>query len=1542
MRRVAILFGVLFLAALAALAQAPDGDQTSDNGFLTNLLEDQLSAPGRQIRLSGVTGALSSRARIQSITISDARGPWLEINDVELDWNRLQLLLGRVNVNRLSAGRIAWLRRAEPPRTRPIDLADAEAKPFALPELPVSIDLRELRIDSLVLDEQVFGTAAELSADGNLTLAGGVLDAALDILRKDAPGGELALKAAFSNETRQIDLDLHLSEPDGGLVASLLRIEDTPAIDLRIAGSGPLDNVDFDVALDAAGKRLAGGQIALRGTDAGLGFDADLRGGLTPLIPADFREFFAGETAVRVSGLSKTGGGVRIDDLVLSGAVLDLTGRAETGADGFLRSLDLSGTLGDPAAPAVRLPVPGQETRLNSAVLRVSFGDSSNWSGLLVLDRLSTGGIEMEDVTLDMGGHARNLEDPARRDVTIALEGLATGVWAADPKVRAALGPRLDLFADAALKPGGAIDLRQVQLGGNGLSVFTAGTFEDLVFTGRGALNVADIAILSGITGRRLSGALALRAEGNVTPLSGGFDLALDGSAEDLVLGDPRLDGLMAGKTTLSGRAVRDAGGFRTENLRLENPQLAFASNGQVSTRTTDFGFDASLTDLALVDPRAAGAVTASGRAQGTGRSIGVTLDAGIESGSLLGRSISGLDLGFDGRMEGSDVSGRVSGGGQLDSLVLDLGADLAVAGETRSVSDLRFALGANSLTGEITQTTGAPLTGKLSLRAPDVASLAALALVEAGGSLTADIALDAGDPGQAIAVNASAGDLAFGANRVGALRVDARVNDAFGLPFVTGTLDGRDIAVAGQDIASISAKAEQSDAETMRVTAESRLAIGTLVDASAELARQPGGFAATLETLRLRQAGQTAQLAAPATVTVAEGAVTLTPLELDFGTGKLSAEGRVAEDIDLRLDIADMPLDIANAIRPQLALAGVVNGTARVGGTRAAPNITFDAGATGLAAAPTRAAGIPPIDITARGRTEGERLDVDAGVSAAGGLSARASGAVPLGAGDLDLAVNLAAFPLSLVDQIAGNRGLAGNVTGNARVTGPLADPSASFDIEGTGIGAAVLRQNAVPPMNVTLSGGFSAGTLTLATARLGGAPGLDISGSGHIPLTGSGLDMRASGTVPLALANPLLEARSAQASGTVQLDVSAQGSLAAPRLAGNVSLNGGTFVLPQLNVRLQDISLDAGLEGDAVVLRGARAAVSGGGEITAEGRVSIDGARGFPADLSMRMNDVRYTDGAFVTTRFSGQLAVNGPLQGGGGTLSGRIDLGRTEISISEALGVNAQAKLEQVEHLRPPLPVVETLDRAQIGAPQPPQATGRSGLELDIRVSAPNQIFVRGRGLDAELGGELRLRGPTTDIEPVGQFDMRRGRIVVLAQRIEFDEGSLTLEGDFDPRINFVAHSTSGDVTAIVTVSGRASEPDIVFSSEPPLPEDEVLSRLLFKRASQDLSPFQAAQLAAAAAELAGAGGSGLLASLRSSTGLDDLDIITEDSGATAVRAGKYISENVYLDVQTASDGVSRAEVVVEINDMVTARGSVGTDGNTRLGIFYERDY
>ena len=75
-----------------------------------------------------------------------------------------------------------------------------------------------------------------------------------------------------------------------------------------------------------------------------------------------------------------------------------------------------------------------------------------------MLDRLQAADIEMEDVTLRLGGLAQNLDDPARRNVTVNVEGLATGVWSPEPEVARALGNRIDLFADAALPPGGPID----------------------------------------------------------------------------------------------------------------------------------------------------------------------------------------------------------------------------------------------------------------------------------------------------------------------------------------------------------------------------------------------------------------------------------------------------------------------------------------------------------------------------------------------------------------------------------------------------------------------------------------------------------------------------------------------------------------------------------------------------------------------------------------------------------------------------------------------------------------------------------------------------------------------------------------------------------------------------------------------------------------------------------------------------------------------------------------------------------------------------
>ncbi len=1543
MKRLLAFLLVLSFCGLAALAQS-EGDQ-EDNGFLVNTLENQLSGPGRQIHVRGVSGLLSSRARIEEITVSDNEGAWLTLHNVALDWTRSALLLGRVNINRLAADEIILARRPEIPPT-PV-LEQTEAKPFEVPSLPVRIEVRELAIARFSLGAPVAGVAAELSLNGALRLASGALDTTLTARRLDAPGGSLDLRASFANDTRQLGLDLHLQEPKGGLVSTLLNIENQPPIDLRVTGDGPLDNVDITLALDADGQRLAGGTLALRSNDQGLGFNADLSGGIAPLIPAPYRDFFAGETALSANGVRKTDGGTRLDALSLKGAVLTLDGSFDTTADGFPRAIDLTGTLGDPAAAPVTLPVPGAATTLNSARLYLSYGQATRWNGFVVLDRLATKGVAMEDVTLNLGGLAEDLEDPAKRSITLAAEGLATGVTADDPGMAAALGSRFDLFADVAMPPGGPIAVRQVQLSGSGLSIFSAGTFADWTYTGRNSVRVDDLAPFGAIAGRGLGGAIDLDANGSVSPLSGGFDLTLAGGATDVAIGDTRVDALMAGETTIGGRVARDQNGIRAEGLRVGNAQFSLASDGRISSTTTDFTFEAALSDLAKVDPRLAGALTAQGTARGTGREMNVDFGADIPEGRLMDRPLTGAELGFSGTVSGfgtsagTTVAGDLRGGGQLGDQALSLAGNIDTTGGQQKITGLRAAVGPNTIAGDITRAVDGLITGALALRAPDIAPIAALALADGSGSIEADLAFAPENGAQGVTVAANGRDLAFAGNSIESLDLDARIADALGVPMVNGTFAGQTIRAGGVEVASLNAEARQTEANQMTFAADGRLAIGTLIDTSGTLDRLDPGMAVTLQTLRLRQDPRVATLTQPATITLRDGTTTLTPLTLDFGTGGLSAQGTIADTFDIALRLDSLPLDIANAIQPALGAQGQITGTAAVTGPRTAPNVSFDVSGNGLGVAQTRDAGVPPVAITATGATENGLLNLDAGATAPNGLDVRVAGGVPMTQnGALDLAINLNNLPLAMVDGFAGNQGLRGTVTGTARVTGALTNASATFNVDGTGLSADVLASSGVSPVTLNARGDFANRILTLAEARLGGGGGIDFGASGRVPLSGPGLDIGGSGTLPLALANAFLAERDAQAAGTARLEFRATGSLAAPVLSGSARIAGGTLVDPQTNVRLNDIALDATLANNTVRIANLSANAAAGGGLAASGTLGL--GPGLPADLDLSIRNLRYTDGSFVATRLSGNLAANGPLLGDG-LISGQIDLDATEISIAEGLGAGASSNLEQVIHHLPPPRVRETLARAKVGIPETRTAeSSGSQLRLDVLIRAPRQIFVRGRGLDVELGGETRIQGTVSDVQPVGQFDLRRGRLSILGQRLDFDEGSLTLVGNLDPQIHFVATTQSEDVTAMVTVSGSAMAPEITFSSQPELPQDEVLARILFNRSSENLSAFQLAQLAAAAAELAGGGGGGVMERLRTSTGLDDLDIITEENGSTAVRAGRYVSDNVYVDVQTGSDGVSRAQVQIQLKPSVQARGSVGSDGNTTLGLFYERDY
>ncbi|MBO6723948.1 MAG: translocation/assembly module TamB domain-containing protein [Roseitalea sp.] len=566
-------------------------------------------------------------------------------------------------------------------------------------------------------------------------------------------------------------------------------------------------------------------------------------------------------------------------------------------------------------------------------------------------------------------------------------------------------------------------------------------------------------------------------------------------------------------------------------------------------------------------------------------------------------------------------------------------------------------------------------------------------------------------------------------------------------------------------------------------------------------------------------------------------------------------------------------------------------------------------------------------------------RIIVDGGTTRIEGLALNVEGGRVTAAGSVgevfDLAVSFNGLPAGLANTVQPGLGAAGTISGRVDVTGPASDPRAAFAVNGEALTATVIRQTGVTPFSATISGTYRGQRITLSGLSARNGQGAAIDASGTVPLAGGALDMTASGTAPLELANAMLAGRGTRFSGTARFDARVGGALARPAVSGLVSVSGGRITDPGANIDLTGINLLAGLEGDRLVIRNASASLAGGGGLTLSGTVGL--GAGLPADLTLVLAGARYSDGQLFSADLGADLTIAGPL-GGGAVIAGVVDIARAEITVPETFA--GDADLIDIRHVDPDAGTRATLERIAAVMPRADGGEPTAPYRLDVRINAPGQVFVRGRGLDAELGGQVRVTGPLNALAPVGAFNLIRGRLSLLARRLDFTNGAVTLTGNLDPFINMTAQTSSGDLTAFVTIVGPASDLDVQLSSSPSLPEDEILARILFGEDIGSLSPAQLTQLAAAAASLAG-GGSDLAGGLRGALGVDDLDITQDEGGGVAVRAGRYLSDNVYLEVEAGADG-AETSINLDVTESVTARGSATTSGDSSIGLFFERDY
>lgn len=689
------------LVGFTALA-APLFAQTAeeDRGYLQALLEDNLSGAGREVRISGFAGALSSRATIETLTIADRDGVWLSLSGLTLDWTRTALLRGRVEVNRLTAREIVVARAPITEETLSPDMA--EATPFRLPELPVSVNIGEISAETLTLGAPLLGEEVALRLLGRLSLGGGEGATEIDVSRLDGRGA-VKLDASFANATQVLALDLSLQEDAGGIAATLLQLPDRPAIALGISGTAPLNDYAAEIRLASGGTQRLTGQVTIRDIDSANGgpapkiFGATLAGDLTPLVAADYRPFFGNESALALSGTRQPNGALDITDFTLSAAQISLKGALALDAAGWPQRFALKGEMGDGAA-RVRLPIGGPATHIRGATLDAAYdavrGD--RWRARLDLTGLERPDLELARATLSGRGALNRI---APRGVTALVEFDLDGIALEEAALAEAVGDSLSGLASLDFTEDRPLILRALRLTSGAAQLSGKGRIAALAdgfpISGTATLEAPDLSRFAALAGQDLEGAAKATIAGSGSVLGGDFDITLDADTTALKIGVPQLDPLIASAAQLRLAARRDMTGIALDRLQIENDVIRATASGRLSSKSGALSVAARLSELALADARLSGpAEISSNVAWQTGGDVTLTgLDAALMGSRLranatLSPELPGLPMRGEIRAEISDLArfsalaGRPLRGALdlvLDGKALERGQDVEV-----------------------------------------------------------------------------------------------------------------------------------------------------------------------------------------------------------------------------------------------------------------------------------------------------------------------------------------------------------------------------------------------------------------------------------------------------------------------------------------------------------------------------------------------------------------------------------------------------------------------------------------------------------------------------------------------------------------------------------------------------------------------------------------------------------------------------------------------------------------------------------------------
>ncbi|MEI8366495.1 MAG: translocation/assembly module TamB domain-containing protein [Parachlamydiaceae bacterium] len=544
----------------------------------------------------------------------------------------------------------------------------------------------------------------------------------------------------------------------------------------------------------------------------------------------------------------------------------------------------------------------------------------------------------------------------------------------------------------------------------------------------------------------------------------------------------------------------------------------------------------------------------------------------------------------------------------------------------------------------------------------------------------------------------------------------------------------------------------------------------------------------------------------------------------------------------------------------------------------------------------------------------------------------------------DMQASMHIDAIPLSAI--LPASFPYKGTARGLATLKGESMHPQIELSLHVDDLTIIGPTARATPPASADITLSFANGELTASGTiiTVGDSP---ITFNLHVPATVTLFPLafdidpkapitgHASASGEISTLMQLVSDSKVLLSGQANTAITVTGTFGTPEIRGVCDITDGRYEIPEIGAVLS--GLTAHIEGTGTQLQvlNLHAFDGRGGSVTGTGSMLLDFAKELPFSLELSLNQVVLLNQDYLYAVCSGPLMFHG--DGSVGMIEGDLTLNTGEIIIPDQ-----------------PQTTIYSVDVTFINVPQstsPPQQFGVRHsdwpLKMDVRLNIPDNLSIHGRDLSSSWKGNLTIQGEIEALNLVGQLKVVNGEYLFNGNPFAIRQGTITFAGDVDKKTTLyvIARKDLDTVQVDVIAKGPVQNPTISFRSNPPLPQREILSWILFNRGSSEISQFQGAQLSESITNLKTGqqGGPDVLSKIRSSLGIDRFEIRRSSKGDNSnvdVQIGKYISEGVLISA--IKSDVNRLAIEANITERIKLQAQVGDDTEGQLLLKWKRIY